>query len=141
ILIDNFDADGAQPNDFNQKVADIKNIHGSTVGIYEISLKYDFNMENMQNFIVSTVMKDNSVSKFVTNEIVRVIRNFQEMYKSFWKEAKELEKSKQYQSAFNRIANAKQIQEEFFKQNIPGAQKEIKKCDDYLSKLRRSSIV
>ncbi len=140
ILINNFDADGAQPNDFNQKVADIKNIHGSTVGIYEISLKYDFNMENMLNFIVSTIMKDKDVAKFVASEIERVIRNFQEMYKSFWKEAKELEKAKNFQQAFNRIANAKQIQEELFKQNIPGAQKEIKKCDEYLGKLRRSSF-
>lgn len=139
VLANNFDANEAQPVAFIDKIAELKHSREKDVGIYQVSIKYDYNLEEPFNFIVTTILKDESVKKRVSWELQRRIENMREMYDALLKEARSLEKGKKVQEAFNRIAKAKIIQEELFKYN-PKAGKEIKACDAWLSKLRLKSI-
>nr|MDO8083468.1 ADP-ribosylation factor-like protein [Candidatus Sigynarchaeum springense] len=139
ILVNNFDGVEAQPLGFVDKVSEIKRTHEKDVGIYQVSIKYDYNMNEPLNFIVSILMKDKAVEKVVSGELTRRIESLKQMYEAFTKEAKSLEKGGQFQEAFNRVAKAKLIQEELFKYN-PKVGKEIKICENWMSKLRVKSI-
>ena len=139
-MINNSDAQDAQPKLFTEKVAEVKNSHRAGVGLYQVSIARDYSLEEMLNFISSTILKDRNVSRYLSGQVTHAIENFKEMYKAFVKEAKELEKKKDYQGAFNRVAKAKLLQEELFKNMIPKAKEEIRKCDEWLSKLRMKSI-
>ncbi|MBN2153118.1 MAG: hypothetical protein JW839_16820 [Candidatus Lokiarchaeota archaeon] len=139
VLVNNFDGVEAQPLAFIDKVAEIKRTHEKGVGIYQVSVKYDYNMNEPLNFIVSTIMKDKAIERVVSGELTRRIENLKHMYAAFTSEAKSLEKAKQFQEAFNRVAKAKLIQEELFKYN-PKVSKEIKACEEWMSKLRVKSI-
>jgi len=139
VLANNFDANEAQPMAFIDKIVELKHSREKDAGIYEVSIKYDYNLEEPLNFMTTTILKDESVKKLVSAELQRRIDNMKEMYDALLKEARSLEKSKKVQEAFNRVAKAKVIQEELFKY-YPKAQKEIKTCDAWLSKLRLKSI-
>ncbi len=139
ILVNNFDGVEAQPLAFVDKVSETKRTHGKDVGIYQVSIKYDYNMNEPLNFIVSILMKDKAIEKVVSGELTRRIESLKQMYDAFTKEAKSLEKGGKYQEAFNRVAKCKLIQEELFKYN-PKVGKEIKACEDWMSKLRVKSL-
>ncbi len=140
ILVNNFDGVEAQPLAFTDKVSEVKRTHGKDVGIYQVSIKYDYNMNEPLNFIVSTLMKDKAIEKVVSGELTRRIDNLKQMYDAFTKEAKSLEKAKQFLEAFNRVAKAKVIQEELFKYNPKDQAPKIKLCEEWMSKLRMKSI-
>lgn len=140
IIVNNFDATGSQPQAFIDKITDVKKLPGITAGIFEVSLKHAYNMEELLNFLVSHLMRDKVVQQFVSKKMDAMLDNYKEMYKALVKEAHAMEKQKDFQGAFNRIAKAKLVQEELFKNNLPNAQKEIKKCDEWLSKLRLTSL-
>ncbi len=140
VLVNNFDGVEAQPLAFVDKVSEIKRTHGKDVGIYQVSIKYDYNMSEPLNFIVSILMKDKAIEKVVSSELTRRIESLKQMYEAFTKEAKSLEKAKQFQEAFNRVAKAKLIQEELFKYNPKDQAPKIKFCEEWMSKLRVKSI-
>ncbi|MHA1680009.1 MAG: ADP-ribosylation factor-like protein [Promethearchaeota archaeon] len=142
ILVNNFDSAGAQPVAFMDSISELKRMRGKDVGIFEVSLKYEYNLEEPLNFLISIFMKDKVVEKFVSSRLDVLIANFKEMYQSFLKEAKVLEKEGKFQHAYNRVAKAKLIQEEMFKyaSKLQKVQKEIKKCDELMSKLRMKSL-
>jgi ADP-ribosylation factor related protein 1 len=140
VLVNNFDGVEAQPLAFIDKVSEIKRTHGRDVGIYQVSIKYDYNMNEPLNFVVSIIMKDKAIERVVSGELTRRIENLKQMYEAFTKEAKSLEKGKQYQEAFNRVAKAKLIQEELFKYNPKSTTPQLKLCEEWMSKLRGKSI-
>ncbi|NMC05501.1 MAG: GTP-binding protein [Candidatus Lokiarchaeota archaeon] len=140
VLVNNFDGVEAQPLAFIDKVTEIKRTHGRDVGIYQVSIKYDYNMNEPLNFVVSTLMKDKAIEKVVSAELTRRIDSLKQMYEAFTKEAKALEKNKQFQEAFNRVAKAKLIQEELFKYNPKSTTPQLKFCEEWMSKLRVKSI-
>ena len=140
VVINNYDASDAQPQAFMERIADIKKSKEYNAGIFEVSLRYEYNLEEMFNFLVSKIMKDKLMQDFVSRRLDDLLQNYKQMYKALVKEAKAMEKKKDFQGAFNRVAKAKLIQEELFKNNISKAQKELKKCDDWLSKLRVKSL-
>nr|MDO8112802.1 ADP-ribosylation factor-like protein [Candidatus Sigynarchaeota archaeon] len=139
VLVNNFDATEAQPVAFVDKISELKHTRGKDVGIYQVSVKYDYNLDEPFNFLVTIILKDVSMKNFVSGELKRRIDSMKSMYDALIKEAKSLEKAKKWQETFNRVAKAKLIQEELFKYNQK-AQKEIKVCEDWLSKLRMKSI-
>jgi small GTP-binding protein len=105
--------------------------------IFEISVKGNLNLDKALNFIVSIVLKDADMEKFISKEIKRLIHNYNSIYEALIKEAKILEKEKQFQTAYNRVAKGRLVQEELFKHGIGRAQKEIRKDDEWLARLQR----
>ncbi|MHA1699065.1 MAG: ADP-ribosylation factor-like protein [Promethearchaeota archaeon] len=137
ILINKFDHPGAKPKDFIENVLDIKRIPNKEVGVYETSIEQNYRLKEPMNFVVSVLMKDSTIDKIVKKEMNKMIKNFQEIYDAYIKEAKIMEKNKDFESAFNRVYKAKLIQEELFKYNMNKAQKQIKKCEEWMAKLRK----
>ncbi|MBD3185812.1 GTP-binding protein [Candidatus Bathyarchaeota archaeon] len=142
VLVNNFDLPDAQPVSFIDSISELKHDKTKKVGIFEVSLKYEYNMDEPINFLASTLMADKVVESFVSNKVNAMVDDFKQMYDAFLKEARQLEKEGKFQSAYNRIARAKLIQEELFKHTSKHnkIQKEIKKCDSLMSKLRLKSI-
>jgi ADP-ribosylation factor related protein 1 len=135
VLVNKVDLPDAKPLVLVQSALDYHDIDRSPKAIFETSVKGNFNLDKALNFIVSLVLQDNEMEKFVSKEIKRLIKNYKAMYDAYVKEAKALEKSKDLQTAYNRVYKAKMIQEELFKHGDSRAQKEIKKLDQWLGKL------
>nr|MDO8114634.1 ADP-ribosylation factor-like protein [Candidatus Sigynarchaeota archaeon] len=135
VLVNKVDLPDAKPLVLVESALDYHEIDRSPKSIYEISVKNNYNLDKALNFIVSLVLQDNEMEKFVSREIKRLIKNYMAMYDAYVKEAKVLEKNKDFQTAYNRVYKARMIQEELFKHGNSKAHKEIKKCDEWMSKL------
>jgi small GTP-binding protein len=136
VLSSKNDLPGAKPIAEIVQALELGNITDRVVGIFDISVKEGQNVERPLNFIASCVLTDAAMRKFVDDEISRLSRNYEEMYKAYIEEAKVLEKEAKFEKVINRVTKAKLIQEELFKQGYSKAHKEILKCDEWLSKYR-----
>ncbi len=135
VLVNKVDLPDAKPLVLVQSALDYHEIDRSPKAIFETSVKGNYNLDKALNFIVSLVLQDSEMEKFVSKEIKRLIKNYKAMYDAYMKEARLLEKNKDLQTAYNRVYKAKMIQEELFKHGDSRAQKELKKLDQWLSKL------
>jgi len=135
VLVNKVDLPNAKPLVLVESALDYHEIDRTPKAMYETSVKSNYNLDKALNFIVSLVLQDNEMEKFISREIKRLIRNYLGMFEAYTKEAKVLEKSKDFQTAYNRVYKARTIQEELFKHGNSKAQKEIKRCDEWLTKL------
>ncbi|NMC03946.1 MAG: GTP-binding protein [Candidatus Lokiarchaeota archaeon] len=135
VLVNKVDLPEAKPLVLVRSALDYDDIDRAPKAIFETSVKGNYNLDKALNFIVSLVLQDSEMEKFVSREIKRLIKNYKAMFDAYVKEARVLEKSKDLQTAYNRVYKAKMIQEELFKHGDARAQKEIKKLDQWLSKL------
>ncbi|MFX0103543.1 MAG: ADP-ribosylation factor-like protein [Candidatus Hodarchaeota archaeon] len=138
VLLNKIDVPDSKSSSFIEQSLGLKQTQERTIGIYEISIKRNLNLEKALNFMVSLLLKDDVLEKFVTSELKRLIKNYRQMYNAYLKEAKLLEKEKNYPSAFHRVYKAVLIQKELFKHGIGKAQKEIKKGETWLAKLKKN---
>nr|MDO8116424.1 ADP-ribosylation factor-like protein [Candidatus Sigynarchaeota archaeon] len=103
--------------------------------MYEVSIKSNFNVDRALNYIVSIIMQDADVEKFISNELKRLVKNYKAMFKAYMGEAKQLERNRSWSEALDRLYKARAIQEELFKQGDGKAQKEIKKIADAIRRV------
>ncbi len=103
--------------------------------MYEISIKSNVNVDRALNYIVSIVMQDADVERFISKELKRLVKNYKEMFKAYMNEAKQLEGKKAWDECLDRLYKARAIQEELFKQGDGKAQKEIKKIADTIRRI------
>ncbi|MFX0102359.1 MAG: ADP-ribosylation factor-like protein [Candidatus Hodarchaeota archaeon] len=137
VLVNKIDMPGRKPVEMIEEALELNKIQNRTKGTYEISIKSDHNLEKALNFMVSVILKDDDVEKFVSKEMKRLIKNYKQMYDAYLAEAKSMEKSRNFQVAYNRIFKAKLLQEELFKNGMAKAFKQIKKCDEKLKALNK----
>ncbi|HME50953.1 MAG TPA: ADP-ribosylation factor-like protein [Candidatus Lokiarchaeia archaeon] len=136
VLSSKNDLPGARPIEEIKQALDLGNVIDRLVGIFDISVKEGQNVEKPLDFIASTVLTDQAMRKFVDGEISRLNRNYEDMYKAYIEESKELEKEQKYEKAINRLIKAKYIKEELFKQGFSKASKDIVKVDEWLTRLQ-----
>ncbi|MEX2681559.1 MAG: ADP-ribosylation factor-like protein [Candidatus Sigynarchaeota archaeon] len=135
VLVNKVDLPDAKPLVLVQSALDYDEIDRSPKAIFEISVKGNYNLDKALNFIVSLVLQDSEMEKFISKEVKRLIRNYKAMYDAYVKEAKIAEKNKDFQTAYNRVYKAKMIQEELFKHGDSRAQKELKRLEQWMGKL------
>ncbi|MHA1680665.1 MAG: ADP-ribosylation factor-like protein [Promethearchaeota archaeon] len=135
ILSNKVDDPEAKPAPMVKKALLVDEIRDRSFGFYEISVKNSYNIDKALNFMVSIILQDDQMDRFISNEMKRLIRSYKEMYRAYLKESKVLEKENEFQKARDRIHTAIFIQEELFKNGYSKAQKEIKKCTGLLKKL------
>ena len=141
VLVNKLDLPMSKPRVVVESAIDYHAITRPVMAIHEISVKNGYNLDKALNFIVSLILKDNEMERFVSKEIKRLIKNYKEMYKAYVKEAKVMEKKKDFQTAYNRVYKARMIQEELFKHGWSKAAKKMKKCDNWLNKLQSKAAI
>ncbi len=105
------------------------------VGVNEVSVKENKNMDKTLAFLASIVLQDEDMKDYVDDEVARLARNFEEIYKAFIEEAKELEKKGDKEKARDRIYKAKLVQEDLLQEGFMRAAGKVQKCKEWLSKL------
>ncbi|MBN2150565.1 MAG: hypothetical protein JW839_03865 [Candidatus Lokiarchaeota archaeon] len=135
VLANKVDLPDAKPLVLVQSAIEYHEIDRTPKAIYETSVKGNYNLDKALNFIVSLVLHDSEMGKFVSREVKRLLKNYKAMYDAYVKEARLLEKDRDFQTAYNRVYKAKMVQEELFKHGDSRAQKEIRKLDQWLAKL------
>ncbi len=105
------------------------------VGVNEVSVKENKNMDKTLAFLASIVLKDEDMKEYVDEEVARLARNFEEIYKAFVEEAKELEKKGDKAKAMDRVYKAKMVQEELLQEGFMRAAGKVQKCKEWLAKL------
>ncbi|MHA1847271.1 MAG: ADP-ribosylation factor-like protein [Promethearchaeota archaeon] len=140
LLFNKTDLVESKPRQILEKSLEVKNIKDRTIGIYEISVKQNINLDIALNFLVSIILKDSEMEKFVSKEMKRLIKNFKEMYKAYINEAKILEKKGEFGKAHDRIYKAYLIQDELFKNGFSKARNKMKKCNEWMHKIKERSF-
>ncbi|MEX2680960.1 MAG: ADP-ribosylation factor-like protein [Candidatus Sigynarchaeota archaeon] len=113
----------------------LASITGRDVGVTEVSVKENKNMDKVLAFLASIVLQDEEMKDYVDEEVARLARNFEEIYKAFIEEAKELEKRGDKEKARDRVYKAKLVQEELLEEGFMKAASKIQKCKEWLAKL------
>ncbi|MBN2149917.1 MAG: hypothetical protein JW839_00595 [Candidatus Lokiarchaeota archaeon] len=105
------------------------------VGVNEVSVKENKNMDKTLAFLASIVLQDEEMKDYVDEEVSRLARNFEEVYKAFVEEAKELEKAGDKAKARDRVYRAKLVQQELLEEGFMRAAGKVKRCQEWLSRL------
>lgn len=110
-------------------------ITGRDVAVNEVSVKENKNMDKTLAFLASVVLQDEEMKEYVDDEVARLARNFEEIYKAFVEEAKDLEKKGDKAKARDRVYKAKMVQEELLEEGFLKAAAKVQKCKDWLARL------
>ncbi len=105
------------------------------VGMNEVSVKENKNMDKTIAFLASIVLQDEDMKDYVDEEVARLARNFEDVYRAFIEEAKELEKKGDKAKARDRVYKAKLVQEELLQEGFMKAASKVRKCEEWLTKL------
>jgi small GTP-binding protein len=105
------------------------------VGVHEVSVKENKNMDKTLAFLASVVLQDEEMKEYVDDEVARLAHNFEEIYKAFVDEAKELEKKGDKAKARDRVYKAQKVQEELLEEGFMKAAAKVQKCKEWLARL------
>ncbi|MFX0101832.1 MAG: ADP-ribosylation factor-like protein [Candidatus Hodarchaeota archaeon] len=112
---------------------ELEKIKNKTIGVFEISIKEDTNLDKALAFISSYALEDEEMKEFVSEEVHRLAKHLREQARSFIADAKAREKEEKFEDALKNIHKAKIIQDELFKNGFMKANKESLKCLDMMS--------
>jgi len=135
VISNKVDLEDARSIETVKTALGLADITGRDVGVTEVSVKENKNMDKTLAFLASVVLQDEEMKDYVDEEVARLARNFEEIYKAFVEEAKELEKSGDKAKARDRVYKAKMIQQELLEEGYMRAAGKVKKCQDWLAKL------
>lgn len=137
VLANKIDLPEARPRVVVEAALQYHDIDRPSKQVYEISVQSNYNLDKALNHVVSLILQDHEMGKFVSREIKRLVKNYKEMFSAFTAEAKHLEKRRDHAAAYDRVYKARMVMEELFKHGDGKAQREIKKCDAWLARLAR----
>jgi small GTP-binding protein len=113
----------------------IDTIKDRDLGVHEVSVKANKNMDKVLAFLASVVLQDEEMKDFVDDEVERLAHSYGEIYKAFVEEAQELEKKGDKVKARERVYKAKLVQEELLEHGYSKASAKVRKCTEWLAKL------